>query len=654
MTLQTINCAPRRTLCCLLFLASTLFLPHYGFSQNSDSSRYSIQALKKLSIEELMNIEVSSVSKHAEKLIQAASAVQVITQSDIRNAGVKTVPEALRLASNLQVAQVNSSQWAISARGFNNVLANKLLVLIDGRTVYTPMYAGVFWDVQNVPLEDVDHIEVISGPGGALWGANAVNGVINIITKKSGETKGLYAEAAAGKALPGSGTIRYGGQAGKNISYRVYAMGFKLPSTIDTFGKKANDQWHMLNGGFRFDWIASQKDNVFFEGNIYRGRPNPTGDTSIPIIARGENIVARWEHHAAGKKEFQLQGYYDHTWRDFSNGFTEDLKTYDLDFHYRLPLGSRHTFATGFNGRLMDHTVTNLTLFAFQPGQKTLWLYSAFVQDEVMLIRERLRMSVGIKAEHNSYTGFEYQPDARLSWTPSEAQTIWGAVSRAVRTPARIDRDFFLYIAPNIPLIGGSQHFVSETVIAYELGWRWQPVKKLSGSVSVFYNRYDNIRSAEPGPPPFGIPITFANGVKGETFGAELNANYQLLSWWALRGGYTWLRKNLSVKPGSKDMNGGRAESDDPSHQFLIQSTVSIPGGIDFGTVIRYISKLPKPVVPAYTQVDIHIGWKLNHIIELSVTGQNLLESWHPEFVPSSPRPKEIERCIYGKIICRL
>ena len=654
MVRLTNNCRlqpPLQYFFCLVF---TVCIAPYGISQVADSNAYSIQALKKLSLEELMTIEVSSVSKHPEKLSQAASAVQVITNRDILASGAKTLPEVLRLASNLQVAQVNASQWAISARGFNNVLANKLLVLIDGRTVYTPMYAGVFWDVQNVMLEDVDHIEIISGPGGALWGANAVNGVINIITKKSGQSQGLYMEAGAGKALPGMGSIRYGGKIGKEINYRVFGSGFTLPASIDTSGAKANDDWHMLNGGFRVDWSPSEKDNIFVQGNLYRGRPNPDGGKAIPVIARGDNFSARWEHSTTERKSFQLQGYYDHTWRDFSNQFTEDLKTYDLDIHYRFPLGNRHMLTTGANGRLMNHSVTNLPLFAFLPAQKTLWLYSAFLHDEINLVPDKLRLNMGIKAEHNSYTGFEYQPDLRLSFTPASNNTLWAAVSRAVRTPARIDREFYLFIAQNLPLIAGTDRFVSETVIAYELGWRWQPVNNLTGSIAGFYNRYDNIRSAEPGPPPFNIPITFANGVKGETFGLEINARYQPLAGWSLRGGYTWLRKNLWVKPDSKDLNGGRAESNDPAHQVVLQSTVNLPARIDWGTVIRYVSKLPKPAVPAYTQIDIFISWKMNRIIELAVAGQNLLENRHLEFIPSSPDRREVERCIYGKIICRL
>ena len=309
------------SLLCRLLTAFIILLQFNDLAAQSGDTLFSPEAIKKLSLEQLMNIQVTSVSKHAEKLVDVASAIQVITQEDIRNSGAKTLPEALRLASNLQVAQVNSSQWAISARGFDNVLANKLLVLIDGRTVYTPLYAGVFWDVQNVMLEDVDRIEVISGPGGTLWGANAVNGVINIITKSSKDTKGLFVEGASGSNFPGRGSLRYGGQLNDKLTYRVYGTGFKLGRTLDTNGMKTKDEWPMIQGGFRCDWNPSEKDKIALQSNIYHGKPNPdAGDTAV--VAKGENIVARWNHAAvSGKADFQLQAYYDHTSRDFGNGF---------------------------------------------------------------------------------------------------------------------------------------------------------------------------------------------------------------------------------------------------------------------------------------------------------------------------------------------
>lgn len=637
-----------------LFFRAAMFaaftVPSASFGQAQDSSLTSAQ-LKKMSLEELMNIKVTSVSKRPEQLNEAASAIQVITQKDIINSGAKTVSEALRLAANLQVAQVNSSQWAISARGFNNVLANKLLVLVDGRTVYTPLYAGVFWDVQNLVLEDIDRIEVISGPGGTLWGANAVNGVINIITKNSKDTQGLFAEGAIGSALPGLASIRYGGKITKDLFYRVYGTGFKMASTVDTNGKSVNDEWKIGQGGLQLDWSPSEKDKIMLQSNAYNGRPNPDSDTT-PLIAKGDNVLARWNHNASGKIDFQLQAYYDHTFRDFGNKFTEDLKTYDIEWQNRFQLGKNHIVTYGLGYRQMEHQVTNLDLFKFLPEHKTLRLYSCFLQYEIRMLQERLRFTVGSKIEHNTYTAFQYQPNARLTWLPSRHHTIWSSVSRAVRNPARIDRDFYLYLAPNLPYITSTDSFKSETVIAYELGWRVQAMKKLSGSLSGFYNVYDNIRSVEPGPPPYGIPVTLGNGVKGETYGVELAINSQPLSWLNIRGGYTFLKKDLRVKPGSKDLNKASAESNDPENQFLLQAAADLPLHFQFGAVVRYVDKLQKPLVPEYTTLDLRLSWKFKKFLELSVVGQNLLNEQHLEFKASTP-PREIQRSVYGKIICR-
>jgi iron complex outermembrane recepter protein len=632
-----------------ILTVALLLQVNQAYSQVPDS--LAPTALKKLSLKELLDVEVISVSKHPEKLTEVASAIQVITQHDIRNSGAKTLPEALRLASNLQVAQINSSQWAISARGFNNSLANKLLVLIDGRTVYTPLYAGVFWDVQNLVLDDIERIEVISGPGGTLWGVNAVNGVINIITKNSKDSKGLFVEGLAGHNVPGMGSIRYGGSITNKLSYRIYGMGFKLGNSVDTNKLKVNDEWTNWQGGVRLDWDASDKDKISLVQGIYKADPNPDAkDTSI--IAKGDNITARWNHVISAKADFQLQVYYDHTFRDFGTGLKEDLKTYDIEWQHRNQIGRRHQLTYGLNLRLMDHRVTNQELLVFLPAHKNLYNHNAFVQDEITL-NDHLRLTVGSKAGSNNYTGFEYQPNIRVTWLPSKTQTVWGAVSRSVRIPSRIDRDFYIYRLPNILVLSGS-NFDSEKLIAYELGWRSQPIENLSVSLATFYNRYDDIRSIEPGPPPLNIPFALGNGVKGISYGSELSAAWQAHSRWLLRGGYTFLKKDLSVKSTSMDLNKGSAESNDPEHQFLIQSVVDITRKIEWGTVVRYIGKLPKPVVKAYTGLDVRIGWKITRVIEINLIAQNLLNQQHQEFIASSRNRREIERGLFGKVICRL
>ncbi len=617
----------------------------------------SFAKLQNLSLEELMNIEVTSVSKRPEKLTEVASAIQVITAEDIRRSGATTLPEALRLAQNLQVAKVNASQWAISARGFNNVIASKLLVMIDGRAVYTPLYAGVFWDVQNVLLEDIDRIEVISGPGGALWGANAVNGVINIITKSSKQTTGLFVEAGAGNQKPWFGNLRYGGKIGNNFNYRVYGTAFKEASTILAKSPvpdstDAKDEWSIGQAGFRFDWQAGEKNQLTLQSDFYDGFPNPDGDKSA-VVAIGGNMLARWTHTISDKSDFCIQGYYDNTWRDFRNGFTENLKTYDVDAQYRFHLGSRQEIIWGGDFRIMDHKTESLPFFYFDPERKMLHIYSTFLQDKITVLKERLHLTIGSKFEHNVYTGLEVSPSARLALTLKKDNIIWSSVSRAVRTPSRIDEDFNLLIFANFPIIVGGT-FKPEKVWAYELGWRSHPVKEISFSLSTFYNDYRDLRSAEPGPPPLGFPFTIGNGVEGQTYGVELSASYQPLKWWSLKGGYTFIEKKLVVKPDSKDLNNGTVESDDPNNQFLIQSMFNLPKGIEASFVFRYVDVLTNRYVPSYMSMDAQIAWKITKWLQVSVVGQNLLDEEHPEFIPSSPSSRIIARSFYGKITCRL
>lgn len=620
-------------------------------AQDSGTTSTGSVSLKSLSIEELLNVEVRSVSRRPEKLGQTASAVQVITRDMIRRSGATSLPEALRLATNLQVAQVNSSQWSISARGFNNVLANKLLVMIDGRTVYTPLYAGVFWDVQNVLLEDIDRIEVISGPGGTLWGSNAVNGVINILTKSARDTQGLLAEAGVGNELQTYGTIRYGGKLSEKFHYSAYGTGFKKASVENLENIDAHDDWTMAQGGIQFNWHPAENDQLTLKSNVYDTRPNPEGNP-ISIKARGQNVLARWVHSSSQKSAIRVQMYYDRTSRDFRNGFAERLKTYDADTQHRFEIGKFNQIIWGFGIRVMDHAVDNLELFRFEPEEKTLYLYSIFLQDRITFLRERLDLTLGIKAEYNRYTNMQYQPGARLAFRYKENQLLWAAVSRAVRIPARIDRDFYLNATPEIPLIAGNDSFKSEGVISYELGWRIQ-LSSASLSAATFYNTYRNLRSAEPGPPPFNIPITFGNGVEGSTYGIELSGTCELAKWLRLNGGYTFLNKDLSVKPTSSDLNEGRVESNDPQHQFLIQTMTEPLRDIEVSVTTRYVDDLPEPRVAAYWELDARIAWRPYAFMELSIVGQNLLHDKHIEFIPASPEARNIERGLYGKILCQ-
>jgi iron complex outermembrane recepter protein len=602
--------------------------------------------LKRLSLEQLMDVEVTSVSRRPEKLSATASAIQIITGDDIRRSGASSISEALRLAPNLQVAQVSSSQWAVSARGFNNTLANKLLVLIDGRTIYTPLYAGVFWDVQNLPLDAVDQIEVVSGPGGTLWGSNAVNGVINIITRNAKDPQGLLVEGGAGSELHGFGAVRYGGQSSSGLAYRLYGHGFGRGSTVRADGTDPRDSWGMGQGGVRLDWNGGKADAFSVQSDYYDGRPDADGRGRT--VARGGNALGRWTRTLSEESDLQLQVYYDRSWRDFGIGLTEDLTTYDLDGQHRFQLGRRQEVIWGLAARLMVDDTESDTSLAFLPANRTLQLYSGFVQDEIALSGDRLRLSLGSKFEHNSYTGFEIQPSVRVAWTPASRHTVWGAVSRAVRTPSRIDRDFFLFVAPSVPILAGGD-IQSEKVIAYELGWRAQARPGLSLSVSTFYNDYDDLRTVEPGPPPAGIPFSLGNGLRGHAYGAELATVYQVSDRMRLRGGYTFLKKELSLKPGSADPNGGRGEGNDPEHQFLVQSSADLPGRLELDAVFRFVDALPDPRVPSYAELDLRLGWTATVHLELAVVGQNLLHAEHIEF-NASPSAREVQRGVYARI----
>jgi iron complex outermembrane receptor protein len=596
--------------------------------------------LKQLSLEALLNQDVTIVTRRPEKLSASPSAVQVITGEDIHRSGATSLPEALRLASNLQVAQVNSHDWAISARGFNNTLANKLLVMIDGRSVYTPLDAGVFWDVQNVLLEDIDRIEVVSGPGGALWGANAVNGVINIVTKSAKDTQGLLIEGGAGSFLQDFGAVRYGGSNGTNLFYRVYAQRFDRNSAVFPNGNDARDSWDMSQGGLRVDWLPSEVNTLTVQGDIYSG-----SETTVPANTSldGQNIIGRWSHTISDTSDLTLQAYFDRTWRRVPNLFAEDLKTYDFDFQFRFGLGQRQSITWGAGYRLMQDAVENSAAIAFIPPHRNMQLFSGFIQDEITLVPDHLQLTLGTKLEHNDFSGFEFQPSVRLAWTPAERHTIWAAVSRAVRSPSRIDSDVELPGAPPFQVVG-NKDFDSETVLAYEAGYRVRPMDPLTLSLASFYNDYDHLRSINALTPTNFI---IANGFQGQTWGFEFSGTYQLTDWWRLRAGYTYLNKLLwSHRPA---VNPSVREGNDPENRFRIQSVMNLPAHFQLDLIGRYVDILANPHVPSYFSFDARLAWWWKDNLEISIVGQNLLDNQHPEFGAAATR-EEIPRSVFGKV----
>jgi iron complex outermembrane receptor protein len=635
----------------------------------ADNAPSTIGELKQLNLEDLMNVQVTSVARHPEKLIDAASAIQVITQEDIRRSGATSIPEALRLADNLQVAQKNSHDWAISARGFNTALANKLLVMIDGRTVYTPLFSGVFWDVQDYVLADIDRIEVISGPGGALWGANAVNGVINIITKSAKDTQGLYADAGGGSRPQDFTDVRYGGALGPESQFRVYGKYFDRGSEVLANGDSASDSWRQGRGGFRVDSQASAQDQLTLQGDFYDGRENDqTGGTSD---TGGGNVLGRWSRRLSDDSDLSLQSYIDRTHLTdpvaplLVNGLqfagagvlTDDLTTYDVDFQHRFRAGSVNNVVWGFGFRYTHDVVSNAPALAFLPPTLNRDLYSVFAQDEIALRRD-LSLTLGTKVERNDYTGFEFEPDARLSWILSSQQALWAAISRAVRTPSRIDQDLSEAAPPHPVLLEGGADFTSESVLAYELGYRAQISSRMTASVSSFFNHYDDIRSTDFTPKTI-IPLFFANGLEGDTYGLEFSGNYQVSQMWSLHAGYTLLEEHLHVKPGQTDLNDALNETADPEHQFSLRSSLNLPRHAELDAALRWVDTLrnnngPLPgSVPSYFELDTHLAWHASDRLELSLVGQNLLHNRHVEYGFPGPTRPEIERTAYGKLTWR-
>jgi iron complex outermembrane receptor protein len=471
-----------------------------------------------MSVQDLMNIEVSSVSRREQKLSDAAAAVFVITREDIRRSGATSIPEVLRMAPGLEVAHIDANKWAISSRGFNSRFANKLLVLMDGRTVYTPLYSGVFWDVQDTMLEDIDRIEVIRGPGATLWGANAVNGVVNIITKSAEDTRGGLVVAGSGSEERGFGAVRYGGRIREDAFWRVYAKSFSRDGGVDASDRDGADDWDAFRGGFRLDWRPTGEDIFTFEGDAYKEDAGQT--LRLPLLRQpflaflddsagieGTDLLAKWEHTFSSSSSIGIQLYYDRM-KIEDILLTESRDTFDIELQHCFRTLERHEFIWGLGYRLYRDSVENTFQTALDPAGKDAHLFSVFLQDDISLIKEKLHLILGAKIEHNDYTGFEIQPNARLIWTPHVRHTLWAAVSRAVRTPSRTEEDGRLNISvlppfapgnpspnPGIVSVFGNRDFLSEELIAYELGYRVHPVTELSFDLAVFYNDYDHLRT---------------------------------------------------------------------------------------------------------------------------------------------------------------
>ena len=623
-------------------------------------------SLADLTLEELSNIEITSVSKRAERLSDAAASVFVITGEDIRRSGARSLPDALRLAPNLHVAQVNASGYAISARGFNATSANKLLVLIDGRSVYSPLFSGVFWDVQDLLLEDVERIEVVSGPGGTLWGVNAVNGVINVISRSAKDTQRALVAAGSGNR-DSEVALRYGGTIGGGASYRIHGMYSERDHTETASGLRKDDSWHKSQAGFRTDWTRGA-DALVVHGNAYRGSEGqpPPGSISVTGISpplstisfSGANVTARWSRALDGGASLALQGYFDRTERTVPPSFAETLDLFDVQFQHSLQSFGDHSVVWGAEYRYGRDRVTNATFDAFVPPRpffgflpervNQTWA-SLFAQDEVAF-GKALRLTVGARLERNDYTGTEFLPSVRLAWKVAPEHLLWTAASRTVRAPSRLDRDVFIPASPPFLLAGGSS-VRSEVADVYEIGARGQPTSLASYSLTIFHAIYDHLRTQEVD--PTRTFLFFGSEMEGKSTGVEMWGAYQPTEGWRLSAGFSALRERLSLKPGSLDSAAVVSQQGrDPAHSWMLRSSLSLPYQLELDATVRHVAALSAPAVPAYTTADVRLGWRPSAALELSVTGRNLFGGGHGEFTDVATRT-EIKPSVFFKVAGR-
>lgn len=597
----------------------------------------SLEDLKHMSIAELANIDVSSVSKTPEGLNQAPASIFVITHDDIVRSGAQSMPEILRLAPNLQVYQTSSSQFVVTARGFNGSAAaqnfsNKLLVLIDGRTVYSPLYSGVYWDIQDVPPDDIDRIEVISGPGATLWGANAVNGVINIVTRDAGQTQGGDLNAYAGNQN-GGGSVRYGGKVGEALTYRIYAMAMNNADTRTLAGAKIADGWSKPQLGFRVDWAGDAADKVTVQGDGYNGVEDPGSG-----FITGANVLGRWTRDLGRGSTLQIQTYYDHTRRGSSSGGFFNLDTYDLELQHNFAWAG-NAIVWGAGVRSSRYDILGKGGLTFAPSARSLRLGNLFAQDTLSLPLN-VKLTAGLKLESDPYIGVTPLPDLRLTWTPSSTVMLWTATSYAIRAPTPFDRDVVEKIGPTV-FLAGAPNFQREKLSAYEFGGRFEPISRLSLSVSAYYNVYDDLRSIEPKRGGF-LPLAWGNGMRGKVWGVESWADFQAASWWRLSASINFMREEFRFAPGASGLLGVVQAGDDPQHLASLKSSMNLGRDVTLDADLRYVDALPNPAVPAYVELGGRIGWNITDKIQLSLAGQNLLHDRHQEYpapgASASPR----------------
>ncbi len=639
----------RRILAAVVAAAALLSSAAMGQGQSRD--------LTELDLEELMSIDITLASRRAESLLETAAAAEVITAEDLHRSGATTIAEALRLVPGLVVARVDANKWAINSRGFNNLFANKLLVMVDGRSAYSPIFSGTFWEAQDCLFEDIDRIEVIRGPGAALWGANAVNGIIHIITREASETAGLMLRLDKGTLEKSGIGGRVGFRVGKSFAARVWGKSFdRNPFQYRSINPSADrwidaaDGWNVNRGGFRIDGAVGRGCDITVQGQMYRGDVGQT--LTIPRIRfrlldydtgiNGGNLLGRFHRTLSPTSDMTLQLTYDRVRRTDPVVLGGRYHMADGDFQHRFSAGKRHTVVWGVGYRVTSDRIDNTQLIAFRPQSRTFDMWSAFGQDEIGLANDRIRLTVGSKFERNHFTGFEFQPNVRMLFRFGPSRTVWWAVSRAVRTPSRADEDI------RVPMVGmiGNHTYGSEHVTAHEIGLHRHFADQLMIDAAAFFNRYGDLQSFE------GDSV--ANNRAAETFGTELSVKWRPLNWWQLRAGHSWLHVNEWRTAGSVDVQAGK--DDCPEHQGFLRTSLDLPGRVQVDVTARAVGRLPSLDIPAYTAVDARIGWKPDRRVEFSVTGQNLNIRRHVEFrgwwIPFEET--YVPRSVYGTVTVSL
>ncbi|WP_314441923.1 TonB-dependent receptor plug domain-containing protein [Massilia timonae] len=604
------------------------------------------------SLEQLSDIVVTSVSRQDEALGRAPASVYVIQGAEIARSGATTLPEALRLAPNLQVARIGAGSYAISARGFVSPLANKLLVMVDGRSVYSPLFSGVFWEMQDVALEDVDRIEVVSGAGGTAWGTNAVNGVINIITRSAAETHGGLATAHAGAGEKGA-SVRYGGQLAGGAHWRAYARGMDVEGLAFDGGGPGAGGMRRQQAGFRLDWEAEALD-VTFSGDVHDGRQRAGADQARTETS-GANLLGRVEHRLDENQSVRLQAWIDHARRDQQGVGAQRLDTVDVEAQHLLRLDG-HSLAWGGGYRYSRDRIDNGPLLRFTPARRSLRWSHLFVQDEVQLARD-LRASAGVRIEHNVYTGSEVLPSLRLAWDVDARSMLWAALSRTVRAPSRLDRDFYVIdpLDPNAYLVGGGADVVAETARVAELGYRAQPTPALSWSATVFYTDFERLRTLERASVGAIPPAAYVlqNLGKGALRGVELWANWQAARGWRLHAGAVVQDVDVGREPASRDSTGlSFLAGNDPRLTWTVRSAHDLGPHLRADLALRYVASMPQAALPSYHELDARLAWQVRPDLEIALVGRNLLHRRHAEYGAAGSR-QLIERSVFASAALR-